>query len=135
MAGLKEKIIRGIHIYAVDDDGYRRAQLNLEIDWRRHSFHVEKGRKFIEIDGRWEDGTTIEVDEVTKLFIEYTQHYQLKTFWDITFTQDVDKEYARERLDFIDTEPPTWYGKKEGWASKVEELDELKVGIWLSYRT
>ncbi len=130
--GLNEKLLGKIHVYAVDRNEFCHAQLTLEIDWDRHKFHIVEGREFIEIDERCENRTAIEIDEVIKLFNDICQSRDLRTFWHVEYAPGVDKEYARERLGLGPAKPPKWYSIEAGWATKIEGLDELKIGLYLS---
>ena len=132
--GLKEKLIGKIHIYALDKNERCRAQLTLEIDWKRHELHIREGREYITIDNRWENNTAIELDEIIRLFNEYTQAKRLNTIWRLNYAPNVDTEYARKKLDLVDGKLLEWYGRKESYVTKIQELDECKVGLYLSYQ-
>lgn len=127
--GLREKMIGEIGIYGVDDQEYCHAQIKIEIDWKRHQFHIREGRGDVTIDSRWVEGTSIEIDVATRNFSKWVNDRNLRTFWYVTYVSGVDRSEANAMLGLRPADPVKWKGKMHSDSFQVDELDELGVGL------
>ena len=131
--GITNRWIKEISIYGLDNNSLCRAQLDLEIDWNEYNLQVSMGRARVHIaDGFLsEDGALPDVDEAIKVFQKYVEHYSLTTKWTVTYRAGVDRQKVNDILGFIPAEPLKWAkGKKPLWAANIEELPEVKLGLY-----
>lgn len=128
--GLREKIIGEIDIYGVDDQGYCRAQIRIEIDWKRHQLHIQEEREDVTINSRWIEGTSFEIDAATILFNEWVSKRNLRTFCHVIYAPGVDRSEANAMLGLHPADPVKWKGKKCSDSYQVDGLDELCVGLY-----
>lgn len=129
--GLREKMLRKIDIYGVDDQGYCHAQIRIEIDWEKHQFHIQEGREDVTIDSQWVKGTSIEIDVFTRNFSKWVNERDLETFWHVSYVPGVNRSEANAMLGLRSADPVKWKGKKCSSSLQVDGLDELCVGLYV----
>lgn len=127
--GIDNRWIKKITVYGMDSKKYCRAQLTLEIDWEEHNLQLARGKATIAIDGRWQNDTAIELDEVISLFNEYVSEYSLTTQIQFNYVDGLDRDAANQNLGCVSAEPIKW---ERGWSSAIPELPELRVGCYLA---
>lgn len=127
--GIDYHWIKSITIYGIDSEKYCRAQLTLEIDWNEYDVQLARGKATVAIDGRWEQDTAIELDEVITLFNKYVTEYSLITRTQFMYVDEVDSDMANQELEAVVPELIQW---ERGWSSKIPELPELRVGCYFA---
>lgn len=129
--GLREKIIGKITVYGVDDLGLCHAEIRIMIDWEKYQIHIREGRENVTTDSRWVEGTSLEVDELTRDFNEYVCEKSLRTFWRVAYAPRVDVRKANKILGLSSADHVKWKnGKKGGQLWHIEDLDEMSVGAY-----
>lgn len=138
MLGVEKKLIRSFSIYAFDSNELCRAELILEVDWNEYDLQMSIGNVTVAIDeDKWADQTSIEVDEAISAFQDFVKQEKLRTEWRSSMTREVyadDAKYqvALKELGLVKGKSVKWAGTKQGAELRVDELPELRVGLYLS---
>ena len=131
--GLNERLIGKVHIFAVDNNGRPLMQLTLEIDWKRHLFHIREGEEPIDIgNGNWEEEIDFKLDKTIELFNDYVFSENLRTLWGVECARDVDRQFARRKLELIEypiTSNDNDDGKGRVYRWKLGWLDEMDLEV------
>ena len=137
MSGVDKRLICGFSIYALDGKGLCRAELDLDIDWSEHDVQLAIGKATIAIDEtKWQNDTAIEIDEAVNAFKEFVAQERLRTELRTPLIPEVrnDAERYKQALDelgLVLADPVKWAGTKAGVELGIDELPELRVGLFL----
>lgn len=133
MKGLDNQWIEVLKVYALDSTNLCKGELRLRIDWKTYGLEMSKGNATVVIDHSvWQDGASIEVDEIVRLFNTYVKKNQLRTHWVVNYQPHLNVNEINKELGFHITTEPTWAKTPTVNAGTViEELSELKIGYRL----
>ena len=136
MGGIENRWVEKFLVYGFDSRSICRAELELQIDWGEYGAQISAGRTKVTIDQRWADNTAIEVDEVIHMFNRCVKGESLRTEWRVFFTPDVYRNEAllrrvQEALGVRTAPPVTWAGQRIGKILGIEELPEVKIGLYM----
>lgn len=127
--------IEKVSIYGLTPDNLCRAQLTLEIDWNEYDLQMSQARLFVALDEKkWRNNTAPEISDAIKSFNKFVKMYNLKTFYQITYTNECYKKseqlaLVRQTLGLVKGEPVQWVGTEYSKKMPVEELTEISVGL------
>jgi hypothetical protein len=131
-AGIDNHWLYKFTIYGLDSRKLCRAQLILEIDWDEYDFQLSRGRAVVVIDERWEDNTSIEVDEAILLFNKFVNSYSLTTKWRVTHTPGLNTNEIFRNLGLGRVKPLNWGNSNPTeWRQTIPEIPDLCVGLYL----
>jgi hypothetical protein len=133
LLGIENRWISEISIYGLDDIGICHVELYMKIDWYRNQFHIAAGRDSIDIDDRWNDGISIELEQSLALFEDYSREMELHNIFRVRYDPGVDRQFVRSQLGFSSADPVKWKGGFKGTAMGIPELDEFTIGINMAY--
>lgn len=129
LLGIEKRWISEISVYGLDDIDICHIELYIRIDWDRNQIHVAAGRDSIDIDDRWHDGISIEVEQSLALFDDYSREMSLHNKFHVRYTPGTDRQTARSGLGFKGADPVKWRDGFTGTAMGIPELDEFTIGI------
>jgi len=137
MIGVDNHWIANFLVYGFDQKNLCRAELVFEIDWDEFQLQISHGRTTVTIDQRWENDTAIEVDEVIRLFNEFSQECNLRTEWMVRYRSwvysDSNKLQEVQRVLGLTTAPKIrWAGMRQGTSHQIPELPEARVGCYIT---
>lgn len=116
--------------YALDNDNYCLAQLDLTIDWDEHGRQIFAGKTTVAIGKGWENNTAPELITVIKYFNEFVSENHLTIKRQFTYKNDVNAEKANQELGLDFGEEIQWkQGNRQKYSETIRELPELKVGL------
>jgi hypothetical protein len=133
LLGIENRWISEISIYGLDDTDICHVELYIKIDWYRNQVHIAAGRDSINIDDRWNDGISIELEQSLALFEDYSREMELHNIFHVRYPPRTDQQLVRSRLGFKSADPVKWQGGFKGTAMGIPELDEFTVGINMGY--
>lgn len=129
---IEKKYFKQIDIFGLGANNLCRAHLKIVLDWERHQIHIKEGRENIAVPDKWLDTGAIEVDEMTKLFMEFVKDNDLRTIWQATWNDGVNIDLAQKELGTGPAIAPKWSGKPEGISANVSLADEMNIGCFFS---
>jgi len=136
MIGLDRYWIATFLVYAFDNNNLCRGELTFEIDWDEYQLQMSRGKTTVTIDQRWENDTAIEVDEIVRLFNDFSREFNLRTQWRIRYTAAINsdprkKEEVQRTLGLETAAPINWAGPRQGTSHQIPELPEARVGCYI----
>lgn len=129
LLGIEKRWISEISVYGLDDKDVCHIELYIKIDWSRNEVHVAAGRDSIDIDDRWHDGISIEVEQSLTLFEDYSREMALHNIFHVRYSPGTDRQFVRTQLGFKGADPVKWQDGFRGTAMGIPELDEFTIGI------
>lgn len=129
LLGIENRWISEISVYGLDDEDVCHVELYMKIDWSRNEVHIAAGRDSIDIDDRWHNGISIEVEQSLALFEDYSREMELHNIFHVRCSSGIDRQVVWSRLGFKDASPVQWRDGFKGTAMGIPELDEFTVGI------
>jgi hypothetical protein len=129
LLGIEKRWISEISVYGLDGKDVCHIELYMKIDWSRNEIHISAGRDSIDIDERWHDGISIEVEQSMALFEDYARELALHNIFRVRYSPGVDLQFVRNQLGFKGAEPVKWRDGFRGTAMGIPELDEFTIGI------
>ncbi len=129
LLGLENRWISEISVYGLDDEDVCYIEIYIKIDWSRNELHIAAGRDSIDIDDRWHDGISIEVEQSLALFEDYSREMELHNIFHVRCSPGIDRQVVWSRLGFKDVNAVKWRDGFKGTAMGIPELDEFTIGI------
>lgn len=129
LLGIENRWISEISVYGLDDKDVCHIELYIKIDWSRNEIHIATGRDTIDIDDRWNNGVSIEVEQSVALFEEYSRELNLHNIFHVRCSPGMDRQVVWNRLGFKDVSKVKWRDGFRGTAMGIPELDEFTIGI------
>jgi len=129
LRGIDKRYISEISVYGLDRDEMCRAELFIEIDWKRNALHISAGREKVQVDSRWQEGIAVEVDLTLQKFEEVTRELGLHKIVYCRYGPGVNREKANRELGLQPADPVRWKSGFVGTKMSIPELDEFSIGI------
>jgi hypothetical protein len=131
--GVENKWIDRVFLYGFDKNNRVNCELVIGIQWSRHEVHMTAGRLKVTTTG-WTNDTSIELQECLTLFNEYVEANSLRSECQVSYAShysELEKSEFNRVLGFVPGTPPIWSAQSDGVTSKIPELDEVSVSLFL----
>ena len=128
---LDDKAANTFHVYGFNSSKLCRAQLDLSIDWDEYGIQINSGKSYVALDTSVDEGVSIEVVEMVRVFDKFIKTNSLNREYRVTFCYGVDfSKYGFETGSSIN-----WHGERQTLIPNLDipELSELRLGLYASY--